>query len=349
MPGPAFASASVSSPIPAAIPESWPNAANTGYRNAPDYPGHLTTYSDVPNGTECSGPIQSGRTYRFCHFPNGIEIGTADLLGTPSDVTFYGCLFEAGFDGYGPGSEALVKYSNGNNIVFSYDTFKPAGVAAPPVSYEQGVEYGVNQVESAASGYGAGSFSIDHSEFWGLAAAVEMGASSQSQPVTIRDSYIHDTRADGGGIDHTDGILSNDGQGVAYVTIDHNTIVSTANNEGIALQFADYGYDHVSVTNNYLSGWHMTVDFGGYGTGNTNDTFTGNVFASDLQPTAASFYVAYGGDGFWHTNLGNVWRNNTFYVVPGSGYTPTSDNGRYWLPQWTDQGWPALSDTDWAQ
>jgi hypothetical protein len=326
----------------------WPDAISTGYQNAPGYPGKLTTYSAVANGTECSGPIESGKTYQYCYFPNGLEIGSVGVVGTPANVTFYGCLFETGFNGVG-GSQSITKYTNGNNISFSYSTFQPTGLSAPPVSYKHGVEYGVNQLEDPGSGYDAGSFSIDHSNFWGLAAATQIGASSQSQPVTISDSYIHDARANGGGIDHTDGILSSDGDGVTYLTINHNTIVSVANNEGIALQYSTTGYDHVTVTNNYVSGWHTTVDFGGNGSGNTNDIFTGNVFGTDLQPSNSALYIDYEGNDSWLSSLGNVWRNNTFYVVPGSKYTPVSDSGKYWVPQWTDQGWPSLSSTDWDQ
>ncbi len=329
-------------------PTTWPNATNTGYQAAPGYPGHLTTYSPIPNGTACSGPIDSNKTYSYCYFPSGVEVGTAGIPGTPVNVTFIGCLFESDFNGFGNGSQALVKYSNGNNLVISYSTFKPSGISAPPVSYEQGVAYGVNQVEDAPN-YNAGSFSVDHSNFWGLADAAEIGLSSQQQPVTISDSYIHDPRADGGGVDHTDGILSNDGDTVAYLTINHNTLIAVANNEAIALQYSTAYYDHVTVTNNYVSGWHNTVDFGGDGAGNTNDTFTGNVYGTDLMPTNSALYSVYDGDNRWETAFGNTWRNNTLYVVPGSSYAPVSDSGKFWVPQWTDLGWPLLWTTDWAQ
>ena len=330
-------------------PPGWPSGANTGYQAEPNFPGTYTRYSEIPNGTACSGPIQSGKTYKYCYFPNGLVIGASGVPGTPTDVSFVGCLFESNFNGAGNGSEAVVQYANGDRIRFSYSTFRPSGITSLPVTYQQGVEYGIDQVEAPDSGYAAGAFSVDHSDFWGLAAAAQIGLSSQAQPVTISDSYIHDARQDGGGIDHTDGILSNDGDGVSYLTINHNTIVSEANNEGIALQYSTQGYDHVSVTNNYVSGWHNTVDFGGVGDGNTNDTFTGNVFGTDLMPSNSGLYIGYDGDDNWHSGLNNVWRNNRFYVVPGSGYAPVSDSGRYWVPQWTDQGWPSLSDTDWNQ
>src|SRR5580704_16693842 len=104
----------------------WPDAISTGYQNAPGYPGKLTTYSAVANGTECSGPIESGKTYQYCYFPNGLEIGSVGVVGTPANVTFYGCLFETGFNGVG-GSQSITKYTNGNNISFSYSTFQPTG------------------------------------------------------------------------------------------------------------------------------------------------------------------------------------------------------------------------------
>jgi hypothetical protein len=66
------------------VPSNGPTAArangtNTGYRNAPGYPGSLT---------KCSGPIQSNTTYRFCDFSGGLGIGSAN--DHPVNVTFYG-------------------------------------------------------------------------------------------------------------------------------------------------------------------------------------------------------------------------------------------------------------------
>lgn len=319
----------------------FPDATNTGYLHAPGYPGSLTDCSNLT--------IQSNTTYHFCHFPAGLWIG--DSLGNgPQNVTFVGCLFEADFSGAGGGTNAIVQYANGNNITFSYSTFKPAGVTSAPVSYSAGVQFAVDQVEyisgDHATVYAAGGFTVDHSNLWGLGNSIQLGASSQTQPVTISNNWFHDMRADGGGIDHTDGILVNGGAGVTYLTIDHNTIVGVGNTNGIALQ-GEGGYHNITVTRNYVSGFGYTVTLGNNGTGNTNNTFTDNVFGTDLQPGWGPLYVAYGGDSNWHSDQGNVWRRNTIHVAPGGFVSDTSAEGKYWLPQWTDQGYPTPSATDW--
>ena len=67
-PGPTGTAAPAPIPTPTSAPASIPrggvaNQANTGYENAPGYPGHLTDCSSIP--------IQSNTTYKFCDFPDG--------------------------------------------------------------------------------------------------------------------------------------------------------------------------------------------------------------------------------------------------------------------------------------
>src|ERR1017187_1165697 len=58
-------SASSSSPARSAPPVAtgFPNGTNTGYRNAPGYPGSLHT---------CAAPTTSNTTYNFCNFVDGV-------------------------------------------------------------------------------------------------------------------------------------------------------------------------------------------------------------------------------------------------------------------------------------
>ena len=286
---------------PPAATTGFPNASNTGYKVAPGYPGTLST---------CSLPIKSNTTYKFCNFPSGLGVGAAN--SRVSNVTFIGCRFASNAK-----TDANVAIY-GNNITFDYSSFEPSAVSKAPVAYAQGYQYGIDV-------RGAGKITIDHSDFWGWGNGIQFGQSTQAQPLVIRNTWFHDARSDGGGVDHTDAILSNEG-GPSYMVFDHNTIASVGNTQGLALQTESRGYDHVTITNNYFSGFGYTVAIGET-IPSTNITFTGNVFGTDFKPVWGPLYSSTN----WSSS-GNHWRNNKWRVVAGSYYTPTSDDGKYFLP-----------------
>jgi hypothetical protein len=84
----------------------WPNAGNTGYQNAPGYPGtpgvadntKLTRAS--ASSTACPLAFESHHTYKFCYYPGSMQIGSAQYPGDPdvgqhlTDVHFIGFLVE---------------------------------------------------------------------------------------------------------------------------------------------------------------------------------------------------------------------------------------------------------------
>ncbi len=286
----------------------WPNATNTGYKNAPGYPGQLTTFT---------GTIQSGQTYRFMNFPSGLGIPAG-----VTNVTFFGCRFA---------SNATVDANvavYGDNITFDYSTFEPSAASAPPVAYSKGYQYGIDQRSNSQ-------ITVDHSDFWGWGNGIQFRYSTQAKPFVVRNSWFHDARNDGGGVDHTDAILSNEG-GPTYMVFDHNTIVSVGNTQGLALQTETRGYDRVTITNNYFSGFGYTVAIG-ENLQSTNITFTGNTFGTDIKPVFGPLYS----DANWSTTAaGNLWRNNKWRVAPGGYSTNTVDDGKFWLPS------GALSTTD---
>ena len=286
---------------PAGPTGAWPNASNTGYRNAPGYPGKLTTFT---------GTIQSDHTYKFMYFPGETFVGNWD--GGLHNVTFIGCLFA----GDKVDDATVAVYSD--DVTFDYSTFAPLKVTAPPVPHDASSQYAIDQRR-------AGRLTVDHSDIWGFANGIEMGWSTRDKPFTVRNSWFHDARADGG-TDHTDAILSSDG-GPSFMVVDHNTIASAGNTNGLAFQYSDVYYSDVSVTNNYFSGFGYTVDIGGDGKGNQRISFTGNTFGTDLKPVFGPLY-GWGGSGV-------VWRNNRWRVTPG-GYDKTaSDDGKFWWPDGT--------------
>ena len=287
--------------MPSASSSGWPNASNTGYQHARGYPGKLTTFT---------GTLQSNHTYKFLYFPGETFVGDWD--GGLENVTFYGCLFA----GDKVDDATVAVYSD--NVTFDYSTFAPLKAAAPPVPHEASSQYAIDQRR-------AGQLTVDHSDIWGFANGIEMGYSTREKPFTVRDSWFHDARADGG-TDHTDAILSSDG-GPTFIVIDHNTIVSAGNTNGLALQYSDTYYSDVSVTNNYFSGFGYTVNIGGDGKNNRRITFTGNTFGTDLRPVFGPLY-GWGGTGV-------VWRGNKWHVMPGGYAKNASDDGKFWWPDGT--------------
>lgn len=292
-------------------PAGFPGAGNTGYANAPGYPGHLKNCNNEA--------IRSGTTYEYCYFPGGLSVGTGSEH--PSNIKFIGCLFasnavdNANVDDYG------------NNIVFSYDSFGPSAAlteseqlspGSTPVANNQGYQYGINQGSS-------GALTIDHADFWGFAEAVQFGSSDSASPVVISNSWIHNAR-DPANVDHTDGILENYG-GLSYMVFDHNTIVGDGNTNALALQ-GGTPYGHVSITNNYFSGYGYMVNSGS-DTHSTDMTFTGNVWGTDIKPYYGPLY----GDAMYTTpGLGGVWANNTIDVRDGTTWMAKGNNGLFWWP-----------------
>ncbi|NUP53862.1 MAG: hypothetical protein HOW97_42065 [Catenulispora sp.] len=291
-----------SSAHPATAPTGgWPNASNTGYLHAPGYPGKLTTFT---------GTLQSNHTYKYMYFPGETFVGNWD--GGLQNVTFIGCLFA----GDKVDDATVAVYSD--NVTFDYSTFAPLNVKTPPVAHNASSQYAIDQRR-------AGRLTVDHSDLWGFANGIEMGWSTSAKPFTVRNSWFHDARADGG-TDHTDAILSSDG-GPAFMVIDHNTIASIGNTNGLAFQHSDAYYTDITVTNNYFTGFGYTVNIGGDGKGNQRITFTGNTFGTDLKPVFGPLY-GWGGTA-------TVWRANKWHVAPGGYDKNSADDGKYWWPDGT--------------
>jgi hypothetical protein len=291
-------------------PNSFPGPGNTGFQRAPGYPGHLTNCNNLV--------VHSHTTYRYCDFPEGLAVGDASHVLL--DVTFIGCRFASN----------AVDNANvsdyGDGVLFSYDTFEPSTVpasaepispAAAPIPNSKGYQYGVLQ-------YG-GALTISHSDFWGFANAVQFSSSSQAHPVIVSDTWIHNAR-DPAGTDHTDGILENNG-GLSYMVFHHNSIVGDGNTNALALQ-GGVPYHHVTITNNYFSGYGYMVNAGS-NTRSTDMVFVGNVWGTDFKP---GYGPLYGNNMFTTPGLGGVWRDNTIYVAPGTHWMAAANSGRYWWP-----------------
>jgi hypothetical protein len=299
---------------------AFPDATNTGYEHAPGYPGKLTDCDAVH--------IKSNTTYRFCNFSAGADVGNA--TDHPVNVRFIGCRFASN----NVNDANVADY--GSNITFSYSTFEPSTVPASseptnpnavPISAANSYEYGIDLRDN-------GALTIDHSDFWGFSDAVQFGYSSAASPVIISNSWIHNPSLDPTGAAHVDGILNSYG-GISYMTFEHNTITGNGNTQALALQ-GSVKYDHVTITNNYFSGFGYTVCVGGH-TLSTNVVFTGNVWGTDIKPAYGPLYSS---AMFTTPDLGNDWHGNRIHVITGTSWMATTNNGLYW---WPGDGDPASS------
>lgn len=280
-------------------PSARPDATNTGYTNAAGYPGSLTT-----------GPttFESDTTYSFMEFTDGTFIGST---GTPvSNVTFFGCRFVA----TGDINVALF----GDNITFSYCSFEPGGVSAPPVSYAQGYQYGI----SADGSYNSSveKLTVENCDIWGFGNGIDVAGSTQAKPQVYRNNWIHDPRADGG-IDHTDGLGNMNSANSSYVVIDNNVIEGVGNTNALAFQGGTH--DHFTITNNLFGGYGYTLSI--YDTG-TNITFTDNVFSTRYECGFGPLRED------WTTYSGLVWARNKWMVPAGAAWGNPAHDGKFWLP-----------------
>ena len=299
------------------IPAGFPTWSNTGYAAEPNYPGSLA------DGSTTS--IVSGGTYSYLNFPAGAYVGgPGNFL---SNVTFIGCRFASN----AVDDAASAVY--GDNITYDYCTFEPSTVpmgseptsyTATKIAHDSGYQYAIDQRA------GSGALTVDHCDFWGFAEAIQFGFSTQAKPVTIRRSFFHNERDDGGA-DHTDGILENYGN-LSYVTIDNITVVGSGNTNAVGLQ--GDGYDHCSLINSYLAGYDYTVHFGN--TTSTNMTLTDNTFGTEFQPW---WNPLVGPNPFEQSGKGNYWQRNKIHVVPGTTWMDAASDGKFYWPsdQWGGQ------------
>ncbi len=296
-------------------PSAWPDGTNTGYTHAPGYPGSLTPWG--------GGAIESGQTYELIDFPGGVDVGS--MASHVTGVTFRGCRFH----GTAVGAKLVGLY--GDDITFDYCSFEP-DVAAPPVAYDQSYQYGLagnggyyTQIEQ---------LTVMHSDFWGFGNAIDCQGSTQTKPHVFRDNWIHDASADGGALYHTDGIGAESGAGTgSYVVIDHNTIESLGNTNGVAYQAGTY--DHFTITNNLFGGFGYTVALLGNAPGNT---ITGNTFSTRLPIGYGPLYPV----DFW-TTPGSTWHDNYWKVPPGAAWGDPAHDGWFWIPADAENG--GTSDT----
>lgn len=300
--------------------------------------------------TPSSGPFTAGNTYSFLD----IDAGTSGTLLTANNMTFIGCRFQ---------SNQVANYNirvTGSNTSFSYCSVTPrvSLATAPPNASWPAASAGKQQVGNGTgyqidgnSGYQyglqldaiIGPVTLDHCDIWGFGNAITwLGTAFQTN---VTQCWIHDAADAAAQGYHTDGPgYLNGGTPPSNITISKCTIASIGNTNAIAFQNATSGFSNISVINCYLSGFGDCVNMCNNTAGNSNLTFTGNYFGTDLPWVFAPLHNDYTTQ---FTGTTNKWRGNTLKVlrgtspVGGASFSFTlADDGKYLLPNDT------LSATD---
>ncbi len=308
----------------------WPDFSNTGYKNTPAnagglglpaYPGTLTDYA----------PDMSTSKLVRLEYPDNSIISYKRFLGDKviiygDNLTFIGCLFE----GTKP-DDNLVQIYSPHKIKFLYSTFKPNTLATPPgnngtvssshttpgTPFDKSWQYMTTMQESVVT--------MDHNDVWGNA-GLQMVTGFPGNPSVWTNNYLHDQADTADDRYHHDAIgPQSEGNGGPMI-IDHNTIASIGNTNGLALQ-GNGVYDRISFTNNYVSGWGYALSIGVTNNA-TNITVTGNIFSGELKQLYGFLY----GNLWGGTARGSTWRNNLFQVRSGDSNLAPTDHGKYSWP-----------------
>ncbi|WP_214318112.1 hypothetical protein [Nonomuraea sediminis] len=310
----------------------WPDFSNTGYASTPAnagglglgaYPGRLTNYA---SNMSASKPL----TLRF---PNNSVISFKRFLALKTviygdNLTFVGCAFE----GTDPNDNLVQIYSD-HNVKFLYSTFKPNSYSRPPGNNgsvssshsKPGTPF--NKSWQLATTMKEAVVVMDHNDIWGNA-GMEMVTGFPGRPSTWTNNYIHDMADTSHDVYHHDGIgPQSEGNGGPMI-IRHNTLASLGNTNALALQGSGV-YDHISFTDNYVSGWGYALSFG-VANNATNITVTDNVFSAELKQLYGFLY----GNVWGGSARGSTWRRNRIQARAGDDNRAfsTADNGKYLWP-----------------
>jgi hypothetical protein len=309
-----------------------------GHAAAPGYPGSLTPW---PGGSFASGTPGNPKVYSFYDFvsgPRGVLIGSG-----LHDIAFVGCRFQSNsLDNY----NVQVAAGDGKNVTFSYCTVAPlvsleaqppggGGYATWPSG---GIGQNVRGSSTLCSIVGAHSYQYsfnifssnvfcDHCDIWGSGNGLIVYGPADA--VRIQDCWIHDCAAGDTGY-HVDGIAyPNNQTPPTNVIIDHCTVASIGNTQGIGFQQPSSPYNGLAINNCYLSGFGYCCNPGTSFAGNRNVVVTNNIFGTDLPWLFGAVYGDEIASFRKASNPTNVWSGNKLKIVPGSIVSSESH------PRWT--------------
>jgi hypothetical protein len=327
----------VEPPVEPPVTTGWPDATNTGYKNAPGYPGSLTPFT---------GSLVANTKYSFKDFPDSCFV-------TVPGVTFFGCRFQSN-------SVDFVNVDLKVPATLEYCTICPKAslVAAPPnaawpsAGAGKAVDGNGGYAPYMCDGTKGYQFGIimrqggvaKNCDIWGFGNAVTYYGSGQKDLINC---WIHDAANPSPKGYHTDGPGYLDGGSAPdNILIKTCTIASLGNTNGIALQ-AGTGYTNVVIDGCFISGFGATVDLCHSDGAAQNIKFINNVIATDIRSHWGPIYSQDCSSVV--RRPGGQWKNNKFRVLAGTAPSSeanlkftAADDGKFIHPNST------LSATDWA-
>lgn len=309
--------------------------ADTGFYNSPSYPGGTSDKAGASLTNGAGITVQSNTTYS-----NYRNLGQGEI-GLPSapvhNVTFNNCVWETS----GTNAANVMIRSDGP-MTFNYCTVRPTGASnnTAAVAQTSGYQYGIVADGTPASPgtyntyqSGTGTLGFYYCDVWGYANATKTAQSTASSPIVFDHCWVHNSRLNTDGNDHTDGIGNPAGGPAAYVTINACRIEDDGDTNGICYQNTPgpSTWDHFTITNNLISGWGFAVNISG-GTqaspnGGTNIIFTDNTFSTAIKPLFGPLY-----DNRMANGTGSLWRRNKWLVPAGAAWGSATHDGWFWMP-----------------
>lgn len=354
----------------------WADFSNTGYQHDPGYSGSGGNCTHGYAGLNDYSPEMTANSLLFVNEPAGHVFNRIHFRGTAmlgvdrgDRWTFNGCVFDNGGEGKGEADFIIQNYLP-TVCTWNYCTFKPCDYTVPPgndgtVSTSHtypGTPYlsSYQSFNTNANGLQTGRAAVKrhHCDIWGNAGMQDVFNGTAGNHVILDWCYIHDqadtdgSTAKAAGVPysdlyHQDGVGPDGRNGSHWIDITNCTIASLGNTNGIAFQSTPC--HHHLIAGNYLSGFGITVNLGGFGIAkDTNIRFTDNVLSAEVPYIFRPQYWS----SAWHSaRTGMVWRGNRFQFFHGDptmtaifrgGPTPklngmdSSWRGKYWWP--TDSG-----------
>jgi hypothetical protein len=308
------------------------HSGNTGFQNAPGYPGGPSDIAGASLTDGSSITIASNTTYSYY---KNLTYNLTGEIGSPSvpvhNVTFTGCLWETN----GPSSAGLLLCADGP-LTFQYCTVRGL-VTTPPCSQANGYQYGCvadgTQAFPGTFNTFAQQVTFSNCDFWGFANGTKMAGSTATWPLLYDTCWFHDLRANDNGLDHQDGPGCPQAvagtEGGSSITFNKCTVEALGDTQGLAFQGTGATWSDMTITNNLFGGFGNFINLAGPAAGGgtrTNITVTDNTWSTRLQCTDSPLY-----DAYWPAANG-LWRRNKWYVPAGAFYGNPAYNGYYWLP-----------------
>lgn len=329
-------------------------AATPGFFSLTVWPGGVGTQTINSGANAQSGSGTAGDPWVFSFYDfDALTSGTTIAL---AHAKFIGCRFQGNSTG-----GHNISLSGSTDITLSYCSIVPrvslnavppkaawpsagadgSGVTGASANYTTYCIPAANCYQYGVRVLGSGLIT-DHCDFWGGQNLIDISDGSNKQ-IMLGDTWFHDCGNSNSNTYHQDGPgYLNGNNAPSNVTVNHCTVASISNTNGIAFQDATTPYSNINVTNNYIAGWGNSIDMCHSVAGSTSINFTDNILGNDLTPLNATIYGPPG--SFFSSAATRVWRRNTILHSPSTNnnWWNAFPSGYFFSPDGT------ISSVDWA-